>query len=210
MAKRRETLQYILNNFTLGEIQSGVYTPREVFQLNDKGEKVHKTVFKLVKGTKIPASTLSRMLLPESDPRHLTPRKKTIDKIHAFYKRFAYNAARSQGAGQQTAKKAVTTQPSTLDIYLQKMRNYAKTIAKSKNVPLQYVITGMTLSNKFESLEDWENYIEDKNFEQLDITEKRKTTRELANFPQKISYVTQKIRLRGRKAKRRSTKRKRK
>jgi len=211
MAKRRDIAAYVLQNFTLGELQKGIYMPREVMTEDSDGRTIHKTVLRPVKGTGIPASTISRMLLPQNHPKYLQPRKTTLDKFRRFYERFAYNAVRSQGTGQQEAQKARRIDPSKLDAKLEVFRNTAKTISQNKNIPLPYIISGMSISNKYKSSKDWENYLKDKKFTPLTIKEIIQTSKEVAFFPQKISKITQKVRKYGRKAKRRSkTKTKRK
>lgn len=183
MAKRKDIASYVFHKFTLGGIQSGVTILRHKVIENEDGERIYKTVEKKIKGTRIPASTLYRMQLPEDDPRHLKPGKKTLDKLNKFYQRFAYNSVRKYGGGIDYAKKASQYRPSRLSNVLREGLDNAKRIAEARGVPLEYVLAGLSQSRKFTDRDSLDRYLEDVGIADLSINQKKKTYAEIAQFP---------------------------
>jgi len=149
--------EFMLNNLSPGQLQSGTYFKAPVKQsvpVSPEAPRGFKIVqgIKGVRGTGIPASTMSRFRSGE-----WTPRQATLDKLHKYYNRYMYQFLKSSGATSRQARRFYNLPPDKIISIAQSYRAYVEMVAKNKDVSLDYVLWGFTQSERI--FEDWEEYI---------------------------------------------------
>lgn len=126
--------------FTNGEIQSRIVITRLVKQgrkpptgLGDASIDRRPLIKrpKVIKGTRIPSSTLNRFLLPLKDKRHLRMGEKSVRKLSNMYERLQYHTLRASGVNQRDARRLKTSSPDQITKIISTYKKNAKQIQRN-------------------------------------------------------------------------------
>lgn len=123
-------------------------------------EKPYKIVprIKRVSGVNLSLQTIRRIKRIVDDPGDLQRlSKRTLHELDKLYLRISYNELKASGASTQEARAHYRSKPKAQDKAASDYKRYAEIISKNKNIPLPYILYGMTQSEK--RYEDWERYI---------------------------------------------------
>jgi hypothetical protein len=115
----------------------------------------------LVPGTRIPASTLYRMR-----EGFWTPRERSLYKLYAFYRRWAYHQLRASGLSPEEAKAKIPRRdPMQVWRTVDYMKKIADVIAANKGVSSLDIMASIQRSDL--TLERWDRYIEMKKYAKI-------------------------------------------
>jgi hypothetical protein len=126
-------IAFLLNQLPLGEIQSHTTVvrvvrigrkPKKGIEWQQAGQQFVKSKVKIVKGTGIPASTLSRI---KNDPKVKLSRV-TVKKLCNMYERLQFQKLRAAGANQKDAKKRKSYNPDKVKVFVSTYIKNAKKI----------------------------------------------------------------------------------
>lgn len=149
-------LEYVLYSdaFTIGELQSGYTYMRPA--KDSHGNTVLVPVH--VPGTRIPASTLYRFR-----EGFWVPRERSLEKLYAFYRRWAYHQLRASGLSTSEAKANVPRRdPMQVWDTVRKMRTVAETIAANKGIDVLDVMASIQKSDIAASR--WDRYVKSQKY----------------------------------------------
>lgn len=145
----------MLKEFSPGELQSGA--------IINKPSKSRDGTISLQpsrnKGTRIPASTWSRMQSGE-----IKPGEKTLKKLASFKQRYQYNLLRATGTPMKEAKKLsrladIHEVKNEAKIYIQQAKNVAHALSVTQNrfIAFEWVMYNMMKGER--DIEDWDKYV---------------------------------------------------
>lgn len=158
-------LDYLFEELDNGQIQAGVYVEMPQRQPKDYGHMPYsiEPSYQHTKGTRIPASTISRFRSGE-----WTPRETSLHKLRNLYERYNYLSARSVGMSPAHAQKMRTKNPLQFareyntfyetGLAIHDRRFYEAIEAGQEPPLLSFIFDGMAHSDRDEG-DDWEEYI---------------------------------------------------
>lgn len=122
-----------------------------------------------VRGTGIPASTLSKF---RRKKKPWTPGKATLHKLALFRDRIQYAKLRASGMSRDNARRIYRSKTTMIRPGVRTlvgevadyMRGVAATIAKNKGVAVEYILWGLSQSERHTA--DWDKYIRTKKDEE--------------------------------------------
>lgn len=158
MARRNPSTPYwaqtLLQSFTPGELQAGAFI--------DKPRKLRDgtitTVSSRNKGTRIPASTWSRM-----QQGIIQPGPKTLAKLARFKQRYQYNTLKASGVPTKEAKKLSRSEfadaMKQAALYRKKAAKVARALSKvqGKKIQPEWILYHMMKGER--DTEDWDKYV---------------------------------------------------
>lgn len=151
----------VLNTYSPGQLQAGVdvSTPTKVKRQVEIPGKKRQWQWdivlqdKRVSGSRIPASIFTRMR-HRPDGEGWMPGPKTIVKLKKFRERVNYRRLRAAGASVEEA--SLKHKRLDVDRYIDLYRRTAVSIARGKQVPVEYILFGLMESPK--TSDYWEAY----------------------------------------------------
>jgi hypothetical protein len=145
-------LEEMFQRYSLGELQAGLEFATPIRRKTPDKEWKSEIVLSSVKskGTRIPASTLSKFRSHD-----WTPRQTSLKKLKALNDRFNYNRLRSSGANRNEARRLFRSKE--VEKVIADYRKYTKAISEGKGVDLANVLWGMQQSDR--SYSSWAGFL---------------------------------------------------